>query len=78
MNKPGVGESQGNCGKTDFNLELEDWRAAFASTGKYDFIDTDRVFVLGLSNGGGFSPMVAQGHPRAWLHCGQQLGAHVV
>jgi poly(3-hydroxybutyrate) depolymerase len=31
--------------------------------GRYDFIDTDRVFVLGMSNGGGFSPMVAQGHP---------------
>jgi pimeloyl-ACP methyl ester carboxylesterase len=63
MDKPGVGESQGSCGKTDFNVELEGWRAAFDSMGKYDFIDTDRVFVLGMSNGGGFSPMVAQGHP---------------
>ena len=23
---------------------------------KYDFIDLDRVFVVGMSNGGGFSP----------------------
>lgn len=62
MNKPGVGESQGNCVKTDFNSELEGWRAAFASMSKYEFIDTDRVFVLGMSNGGGFSPLVDQGH----------------
>jgi pimeloyl-ACP methyl ester carboxylesterase len=62
MDKPGVGESQGKCGAADFNDELEGWRAAFDSIKKYDFIDTDRVFVLGISNGGGFAPFVAQGH----------------
>lgn len=63
MNKPGVGESQGACGQTDFNSELEGWRAAFSSLSKYDFIDSGRVFVLGMSNGGGFAPLAAQGHP---------------
>ena len=63
MNKPGVGESQGNCGETDFNSELEGWRAAFNSMSKYEFIDTGRVFILGMSNGGGFAPLVAEGHP---------------
>jgi len=63
MDKPGVGESQGTCAKADFQSELEDWRAAFAAMSKFDFIDTGRVFVLGMSNGGGFSPLVAQGHP---------------
>lgn len=63
MDKPGVGESQGNCGKADFNSELTGWQAAFRSISKNDFIDADRVFVLGMSNGGGFAPLVAQGHP---------------
>lgn len=63
MDKPGVGESQGVCTKADFHSELEGWRAAFASMNKYGFIDPSRIFVLGLSNGGGFSPLVAQGHP---------------
>lgn len=62
MDKPGVGESQGDCSKTDFNSEMEGWQAAFDSLGKYDFIDTDRVFVVGLSNGGGFSPLAAREH----------------
>jgi pimeloyl-ACP methyl ester carboxylesterase len=57
MDKPGVGESTGNCAHADFKSELEGWQAAFNSLAKYDFIDLDRVFVLGLSNGGGFSPL---------------------
>ena len=63
MDKPGVGESTGNCAHADFKSELEGWQSAFDSLAKYDFIDLDRVFVLGLSNGGGFSPLVAGQHP---------------
>ena len=63
MDKPGVGESQGICGKTDFQTELSGYQAAFDSLSKYDFIDLDRVFVLGLSNGGGTSVLVPQHHP---------------
>lgn len=61
--KEGVGESAGNCAKTDFLTELGGYRAAFDSLNKYPFIDLNRVFVIGLSNGGGTSPLVAQGHP---------------
>jgi pimeloyl-ACP methyl ester carboxylesterase len=63
MDKSGVGESSGDCAKLDFQNELEGWQAAFDSLSKYDFIDLDRVFVLGLSNGGGFSPLVSRQHP---------------
>ena len=63
MDKPGVGESQGDCAKADFQSEITGWQAAFNSMSKYDFIDLDRVFVVGLSNGGGFSPLVARDHP---------------
>ena len=62
MDKPGVGESQGTCGKTDFQGELSGHQAAFDSLEKYDFIDLDRVFVIGLSNGGGTSALVPRQH----------------
>ena len=71
MDKPGVGESQGDCGKADFQSEMTGWQAAFDALSKYDFIDLDRVFVVGLSNGGGFSPLAARHHPvRAFISCG--------
>jgi pimeloyl-ACP methyl ester carboxylesterase len=63
MDKPGVGESEGICKQTDFLTELSGYRAAFDSLRKYQFIDLDRVFVVGLSNGGGTAPLVAQGKP---------------
>ena len=63
MDKPGVGESAGVCKETDFLTELSGYRAAFDSLRKYQFIDLDRVFVVGLSNGGGTAPLVAQGKP---------------
>jgi pimeloyl-ACP methyl ester carboxylesterase len=63
MDKPGVGESTGDCAHADFKSELEGWQAAFDSLSKYAFIDLNLVFVLGLSNGGGFSPLVAGHHP---------------
>lgn len=62
--KPGVGESQGTpCNKSDFQGELEGYQAAFDSMGQYDFIDPDRIFLIGLSNGGGFAPLVSGKHP---------------
>jgi pimeloyl-ACP methyl ester carboxylesterase len=63
MDKQGVGESAGDCSKTDFLTELSGYRAAFDSLGKYSFIDRDRIFVVGLSNGGGTSPLITQNRP---------------
>ncbi len=63
VDKPGVGESQGTaCGKADFQGELEGYQAAFNSINKYDFIDPSRIFIMGLSNGGGFAPLVSRNH----------------
>lgn len=58
LDKPGSGDSEGNCAETDFETELAGYRAAFASLSRYDFIDANRIFILGISNGGGFAPLV--------------------
>ncbi len=63
MDKPGIGESQGNCAKTDFLTELSGYQAAFRSISNYDFMDRDRIFVVGLSNGGGTSVLVPTEFP---------------
>jgi pimeloyl-ACP methyl ester carboxylesterase len=62
MDKPGVGESQGDCGQADFNTELSGYQSAFDEMFKYDFIDPARVFIVGLSNGGGTAALVPRQH----------------
>ncbi len=64
VEKPGVGESQGTrCEQADFEGELEGYQAGFDAMRKYDFVDPDRIFVVGISNGGGVAPLVARQHP---------------
>ncbi|HEY6969792.1 MAG TPA: alpha/beta hydrolase [Candidatus Angelobacter sp.] len=63
LDKPGVSESQGNCAQTDFQTELSGYQAAFDSLEKYEFIDLNKIFVIGLSNGGGTSVLVPRRHP---------------
>jgi pimeloyl-ACP methyl ester carboxylesterase len=63
MDKPGVGESEGNCAATDFQTELDSYRSTFASLTKYEFIDQNKIFVVGLSNGGGTAPLIVGQHP---------------
>ena len=63
MDKPGVGESEGNCAITDFQTELDSYRAAFNSLQRYEFVDQNKIFVVGLSNGGGTAPLSAGTHP---------------
>jgi len=71
MDKPGVGESQGDCSRADFQSEMQGFQAAFDSISKYDFIDAGRVIVIGMSNGGGFAPLAAGNHPvRGYISIG--------
>ena len=65
MDKAGIGDSEGDCATTDFNTELSAYRAAFRKMRSRYFIDPNRVFVLGISNGGGYAPLVAEGAPVA-------------
>jgi len=63
MDKAGVGDSEGDCSATDFVTELGEYREAFRKMKEYPFVDGARVFLLGISNGGGFAPLVAEGAP---------------
>src|SRR5260370_25236523 len=60
VDKQGVGDSEGNCAENDFESELAGYRAAFHALKNYDFIDSDRIYILGISNGGGFGPLVLE------------------
>jgi pimeloyl-ACP methyl ester carboxylesterase len=58
--KQGVGDSEGVCSETDFDSELAGYRAAFRAMKDYDFIDTKQIYILGISNGGGFAPLIPE------------------
>jgi pimeloyl-ACP methyl ester carboxylesterase len=60
VDKQGVGDSEGDCAENDFESELAGYRTAFHALKNYDFIDTNRVYVLGISNGGGFAPLIPE------------------
>ncbi len=62
MDKPGVGESEGDCSRTDFQTELSGYQDAFKQFLKYDFVDPARIIVIGLSNGGGTAPLIPGDH----------------
>jgi pimeloyl-ACP methyl ester carboxylesterase len=60
VDKQGVGDSEGGCSETDFRHELAGYRAGFRALNNYDFIDTKKIYVLGISNGGGFAPIIPE------------------
>src|SRR5881392_2734646 len=60
VDKQGIGDSEGVCSETDFDTELAGYRAACRALKNYDFIDSNRVYILGISNGGGFAPLVPE------------------
>ncbi|HEX2223506.1 MAG TPA: alpha/beta hydrolase [Thermoanaerobaculia bacterium] len=64
VDRPGVGDSAGPaCADTDFEMELAGWRAALKALKKHPAVDPDRVFLFGVSNGGGVAPLVTQTDP---------------
>jgi pimeloyl-ACP methyl ester carboxylesterase len=63
LDKAGVGDSEGDCAHSDFTSELDGYRRAFRHLRDYPFVDPQRIFLFGMSNGGGFAPLVAEGAP---------------
>jgi pimeloyl-ACP methyl ester carboxylesterase len=60
VDKQGVGDSEGDCAANDFESELAGYRAAFRALKNYDFIDVNQIYILGISNGAGFAPLVPE------------------
>jgi pimeloyl-ACP methyl ester carboxylesterase len=60
VDKQGVGDSEGVCGENDFDSELAGYRAGFRALKNYDFMDSNKIYILGISNGGGFAPLVPE------------------
>jgi len=68
VERPGLGDSQGPpCSEADFYSELDAYRAAFKEFRRSKQVDTERIFVLGLSNGGGYAPLVVEGQKVAGI-----------
>lgn len=63
LEKAGVGDSEGDCASADFTAELAAYRQAFRHLTSYSFVDPAEIFLFGMSNGGGFAPLVAEGAP---------------
>ncbi len=63
VDKPGLGDSEGVCATTDFTTELTGYQRAFAAMQKHPRVDPGRIVIVGISNGGGFAPLVAAGTP---------------
>ncbi len=65
VDKPGVGDSEGDCGETDLETEIEGSRAALAFLRAHPWVDPSRILIMGQSFSGAFLPLVAGDGPVA-------------
>ncbi len=59
VDKPGVGDSEGDCSATDFLTELAGYEAAIRSLLSKSYVDTSRIVVYGASMGSALAPLLA-------------------
>ena len=59
IDKPGVGDSEGDCGKTDFLTELNGYESAVQLLKTKSYIDTSKIIVYGNSMGSALAPYLA-------------------
>ncbi|MGJ8663994.1 MAG: PDZ domain-containing protein, partial [Marinicella sp.] len=59
VEKPGLGDSEGNCSQTDFKTELNGYEIAANMLKKLPYVDTDRITVYGNSMGSALAPYIA-------------------
>lgn len=59
VEKPGVGDSEGDCSRTDFETELQGARAAFSFASSHPWFVRQRALAMGFSFSGSFLPRVA-------------------
>lgn len=66
VEKSGVGDSEGppcENPSADFRAEIRGYLAGLRALKRYDFVDADSVFLLGLSVGGVEAPLIASDEP---------------
>ncbi len=59
IDKPGVGDSEGDCASTDFLTELEGYKAAVRLLKTKDYVDPNKIIVYGSSMGSALAPLLA-------------------
>lgn len=59
IEKPGVGDSEGDCGKTDFLTELNGYESAIKILKKKPYVDASKIIVYGNSMGSALAPYLA-------------------
>ncbi|UJH66041.1 PDZ domain-containing protein [Allomuricauda sp. SCSIO 65647] len=59
IEKPGVGDSEGNCSQSDFLMDLEGYRAAIKTLKSKPYVDTSKIIVYGSSMGSAIAPLLA-------------------
>ena len=59
IEKPGVGDSEGNCAETDFHTELNGYEKLVEYAKSLPYVDTRRMIVYGSSMGSAIAPFLA-------------------
>ena len=59
VDKPGVGDSEGNCGCTDFQTELNGYETALKELKNKSYVDSTKIIVYGASMGSALAPWLA-------------------
>lgn len=62
VEKPGLGDSQGNCSQTDLNTELLGYELAIQKLKSLPFVDPKRIIIYGSSMGSALAPYLAEKH----------------
>lgn len=64
VERPGCGDSEGGpLRDVEFDTELDGYKQALKALKRLDFVDADRVFLFGHSQGGINAPLLAVGDP---------------
>ncbi len=59
IEKPGVGDSDGDCGKVDFLTELNGYEAAIKDLQSKPYVNSEKIIVSGNSMGSALAPYLA-------------------
>ncbi len=59
IEKPGLGDSEGNCSETDFMTELNGYEQAAQYLKQLEYVDSNKITVYGNSMGSALAPYIA-------------------